>query len=116
MRVSIARALVSQPQVLLMDEPFAALDDLTRQRLNVDLLKWWQACSMATLFVTHNVREAVSLGDRVVLFSPHPGRICEEFKINLPRPRDINSVDVAGYATRITKALKGMLQAEGATP
>ena len=59
------------------------------------------------MFVTHNVREAVCLGDRVVLFSPHPGRIREEFKIELPRPRDINSVELAGYATEITRALKG---------
>ena len=115
-RVALARALAPNPRVLLMDEPFAALDAMTREQLYGDLQRIWEQRHVTILFVTHNVREAVSLGDRVVLFSPHPGRICEEFKINLPRPRDINSVDVAGYATRITKALKGMLQAEGATP
>jgi ABC-type nitrate/sulfonate/bicarbonate transport system, ATPase component len=64
------------------------------------------------VFVTHNVREAACLGDRVLLFSPHPGRIQEEFAVELPRPRDINSVDLAAYATRITKALKRLGQAE----
>ena len=87
MRVSIARALVSQPQVLLMDEPFAALDDLTRQRLNVDLLKWWQACSMATLFVTHNVAEAVFLSQRVVVLGSRPGKIMAEVTIEEAYPR-----------------------------
>ena len=64
------------------------------------------------MFVTHNVREACCLGDRVVLFSPHPGRIREEFKIDLPRPRDINSVDLARYSTRITAALKNYARPE----
>ncbi len=105
-RVALARALAPNPRVLLMDEPFAALDAMTREQLYGDLQRIWKQRNVTIVFVTHNVREAVSLGDRVVLFSPHPGRIREEFTVNLPRPRDINSVEVAGYATRITRALK----------
>ena len=114
-RVALARALAPNPRVLLMDEPFAALDAMTREQLYGDLQRIWLQRHVTIVFVTHNVREAVSLGDRVVLFSPPPGRIREEFRIELPRPRDINSVEVAGYATRITRALKGHLQ-EGAAP
>jgi NitT/TauT family transport system ATP-binding protein len=89
-----------------MDEPFAALDALTREQLYGDLQSIWQKRKKTIIFVTHNVREAACLGDRVVLFSPHPGRIREQFKIDLPRPRDINSVELARYSTTITAALK----------
>ena len=105
-RVALARALAPNPRVLLMDEPFAALDALTREQLYGDIQKIWAARRKTIIFVTHNVREAACLGDRVVLFSPHPGRIREEFAITLPRPRDINSVELAGYATQIMHALK----------
>jgi len=111
-RVSLARALAPNPRVLLMDEPFAALDALTREQLYGDIQEIWAARRKTIVFVTHNVREAACLGDRVLLFSPHPGRMQEEFRVDLPRPRDINSVDLAAYATRITKALKSVGQAE----
>jgi len=111
-RVSLARALSPNPRMLLMDEPFAALDALTREQLYGDLQKIWKARRKTIVFVTHNVREAVCLGDRVVLFSPNPGRIQEEFPVELPRPRDINSVDLAAYSTKITKALKRVGQAD----
>jgi NitT/TauT family transport system ATP-binding protein len=111
-RVSLARALAPNPRVLLMDEPFAALDALTREQLYGDIQEIWRARRKTIVFVTHNVREAACLGDRVLLFSPHPGRIQEEFAVSLPRPRDINSVDLATYATRITKALKNVGQTE----
>src|SRR5213592_2737055 len=111
-RVSLARALAPNPRVLLMDEPFAALDALTREQLYGDIQEIWKARRKTIVFVTHNVREAVCLGDRVLLFSPHPGRIREEFPVDLSRPRDINSVDLAAHATRITKALKSLGQAE----
>ena len=111
-RVSLARALAPNPRVLLMDEPFAALDALTREQLYGDLQTIWKTRRKTIVFVTHNVREAVCLGDRVLLFSPHPGRIQQEFSIDLPRPRDINSVDLAAHASRITQALKRFGQTE----
>jgi NitT/TauT family transport system ATP-binding protein len=111
-RVALARALAPNPSMLLMDEPFGALDALTREQLYGDIQRIWSQHRKTIVFVTHNVREAVCLGDRVILFSPHPGRIREEFAIPLPRPRDINSVDLARYATEITRVLKGYVQSE----
>jgi NitT/TauT family transport system ATP-binding protein len=105
-RVALARSLAPNPRVLLMDEPFASLDALTREQLYGDLQRIWEARRKTILFVTHNVREAVCLGDRVILFSPHPGRIAEEFRIELPRPRNINSAALVDHAARITDALK----------
>lgn len=105
-RVALARALAPNPRVLLMDEPFAALDALTREQLYGDIQRIWQERKKTIVFVTHNVREAACLGDRVVLFSPHPGRIREQYDIDLARPRDINSVDLAKYSSEITRALK----------
>src|SRR6058998_611177 len=114
-RAALARALAPNPRVLLMDEPFAALDALTREQLYGDIQRIWKARNKTIVFVTHNVREAVCLGDRVLLFSPHPGRVQEEFIIELPRPRDLNSVELATYASRITHALKSGAQSEAAT-
>ena len=111
-RVALARALAPNPRVLLMDEPFGALDALTREQLYGDIQRIWSQHRKTIVFVTHNVREAVCLGDRVILFSPHPGRIREEFAIPLPRPRDINSVELARYATEITRVLKGYVDSE----
>src|SRR6476660_130665 len=111
-RVALARALAPNPSVLLMDEPFGALDALTREQLYGDIQRIWSQHRKTSVFVTHNVREAVCLGDRVIWFSPHPGRIREEFAIPLPRPRDINSVELARYATEITRVLKGYVQPE----
>ena len=87
MRTSIARALVTRPRVLLMDEPFAALDEITRQRLNVDLLATWQASPLAVLFVTHSVFEAVFLSERVLVMSGRPGRVLSQTLIDEPYPR-----------------------------
>jgi NitT/TauT family transport system ATP-binding protein len=115
-RVALARALAPNPRVLLMDEPFAALDALTREQLYGDLQHIWRERRKTIVFVTHNVREAVCLGDRVVLLSPHPGRIHRQFTIDLPRPRDINSVDVARHATEITAALRGQARAGSLPP
>lgn len=111
-RVALARALAPNPRVLLMDEPFAALDAMTREQLYGDIQHIWKARRKTIVFVTHNVREAVCLGNRVVLFSPHPGRIREEFEINLNRPRDINSIELADYSLKITRTLKGYNAAE----
>jgi NitT/TauT family transport system ATP-binding protein len=113
-RVALARALAPNPRVLLMDEPFAALDALTREQLYGDIQRIWEQRRKTILFVTHNVREAACLGDRVLLFSANPGRVREEFPVDLPRPRDINSVALAGHASRIMAALKGHLGASEA--
>lgn len=110
-RVALARSLAPDPQVLLMDEPFGALDAITREQLYQDMQDICRARKKTIIFVTHNVREAVCLGDRVFILSPSPGRIREEFRIPLPRPRDINSPELAAIAQRITQALKVYLVA-----
>ena len=113
-RVALARSLAPDPRVLLMDEPFAALDALTREQLYGELQDIWQKQRKTIVFVTHNVREAVCMGDRVFLLSPSPGRVREEFKINLPRPRDLNSPELAAIAQRIMVTLKSHLLKEAA--
>ena len=105
-RVALARSLAPNPRVLLMDEPFAALDAMTREQLYGDLQRICAEHRKTVVFVTHNVREAACLGDRVFIFSPHPGRLCGEFTIALPRPRDINNPALAEYASEITDRLR----------
>ena len=106
-KLEIARALATSPRILLMDEPFAALDAMTREQLYQDIQEIHLRCGMTIVFVTHNMREAVCLGDRVVLLTPHPGRVCEEYFVDFPHPRDINSSDLAELSARITRDLKG---------
>ncbi len=105
-RVALARALASEPDVLLMDEPFAALDAQTRDLLHDELERIWAETGRTIIFVTHNVREAVRLGDRVVVLTFRPGRIKREFVIDLPRPRHIEDVVVAQTSREILGELR----------
>ena len=88
-RVTLCRALISDPELLLMDEPFSALDILTREDMNLELLRIWEKFKKCVLFVTHSIRESVFLSDRVLLLTPRPGRLLREFQIDLPRPRTL---------------------------
>ena len=105
-RVALARALAQDADVLLMDEPFAALDAITRDLLHEELERIWKETGLTVLFVTHNAREAVRLGDRVLVFTSRPGRVAHEVKVGLPRPRHLDSPDLAVIAGRITERLK----------
>ena len=105
-RVALARALASEPDVLLMDEPFAALDAQTRDLLHDELERIWAETGRTIIFVTHNVREAVRLGDRVALLTFRPGRVKREFSVNLPRPRQLEDVTVAKAAREILDELR----------
>jgi NitT/TauT family transport system ATP-binding protein len=105
-RVALARALATEPDVLLMDEPFAALDAQTRDLLHDELERIWIETGCTIIFVTHNVREAARLGDRVVLLTFRPGRVKQEFSVNLPRPRHMEQTDVARTARDILDCLR----------
>ncbi|MBV9557051.1 MAG: ABC transporter ATP-binding protein [Pseudolabrys sp.] len=108
MRASIARALATKPELLLMDEPFAALDEITRFKLNNDLLAVWQSLRQTVVFVTHSVFESVFLSQRVVVMTPRPGRVAEEIAIDAPYPRDESfrtSVEYGGYCRVVSQAL-----------
>ncbi|MGA9643896.1 MAG: ABC transporter ATP-binding protein [Terriglobales bacterium] len=105
-RVALARALATGPDVLLMDEPFAALDAQTRDLLHDELERIWSETGCTIIFVTHNVREAARLGDRVVLMTFRPGRVKEEFRVNLPRPRHMEHPDVTRMARTVLECLR----------
>jgi NitT/TauT family transport system ATP-binding protein len=108
MRASIARALVTEPKLLLMDEPFAALDEITRFRLNSDLLGLWQTLGKTVVFVTHSVFESVYLSSRIIVMSPRPGRVFRELVIGAPYPRDERfrtSAEYAGWCRMASEAL-----------
>jgi NitT/TauT family transport system ATP-binding protein len=105
-RVALARALATEPDVLLMDEPFAALDAQTRDLLHDELERLWAETGRTIIFVTHNVREAIRLGDRVVLFTFRPGRIKREYQVDLPRPRQLEDISVAKNAREILDDLR----------
>jgi NitT/TauT family transport system ATP-binding protein len=112
-RVALARALAQEADVLLMDEPFGALDAMTRDVLHDELERLWRETGLTVIFVTHNVREAVRLGDRVILLSSRPGRVVEEYPIDIERPRRLDSFDVADLAVTITDRLKDEVRRHG---
>lgn len=112
-RVSLARALAQEADILLMDEPFGALDAMTRDLLHDELERIWRERNLAILFVTHNVREAVRLGDRVVLLSSRPGTVIEDYAVDLERPRRTESPEVAKLAGEITVRLKEEVSRHG---
>jgi NitT/TauT family transport system ATP-binding protein len=112
-RVAIARALAQEADVLLMDEPFGALDAMTRDILHDELEALWARTQMTVLFVTHNVREAVRLGDRVVLLSSRPGRVVAEFPVEIPRPRGVDSPAVSELAGAITRRRREEVRRHG---
>jgi NitT/TauT family transport system ATP-binding protein len=108
MRVSLARALVTDPDILLMDEPFAALDEITRFRLNNDLLSLWRNLRKTVIFVTHSVFESVYLSQRVIVMTSRPGRLSAEVRIDAPEPRGEDfrtSADYAAYCRKVSHAL-----------
>jgi NitT/TauT family transport system ATP-binding protein len=116
MRVSLARALVTDPDILLMDEPFAALDEITRFRLNNDLLALWRNLRKTVIFVTHSVFESVYLSQRVIVMTSRPGRLSAEFRIDAPEPRGEDfrtSADYAGFCRKVSNALMPSYSGKG---
>jgi NitT/TauT family transport system ATP-binding protein len=111
-RVSICRALLHDPELVLMDEPFAALDAITRDQLAVDFDKFVQAGDRTVVFITHNMEEAVFLGDRVMVMTPRPGQIAEVIDIDLPRPRTLSLKDSSEF-TRYTSKVRSLFMEHG---
>jgi NitT/TauT family transport system ATP-binding protein len=108
-RVGLCRALVHDPQLLLMDEPFGALDALTREQMAIELQRIWMERKKTVLFITHSISEAIILADRVLIMSPRPGRVLSDIRVDLPRPRrmeDANSADFARLANEVRSHLR----------
>jgi NitT/TauT family transport system ATP-binding protein len=112
-RVAMARALAQDSKLLLMDEPFAALDAITRDVLHDELTRIWGETGVSVLFVTHNVREAVRLAQRVVLLSSRPGRVARQWTVDIPQPRRIEDAPVAELSVEITEVLRGEIRRHG---
>ena len=114
-RVAIARALAFEPALLLMDEPFGALDEMTRERMNSEVLRIWERTGTTVVFVTHSIPEAVFLSSRVVVMSARPGRITQIIDIDLPRPRTDLTRESARYFELITEVREALRVGEGST-
>jgi ABC-type nitrate/sulfonate/bicarbonate transport system ATPase subunit len=112
-RVAIARVLANEPEVLLMDEPFASLDAITRSGLQQELIRIWNETRKTVVFVTHNIEEAVFLGDRIAVMTPRPGRIRAVLTVDLPKPRDVNSPEFNAIERRARELLLGAAGREG---
>ncbi len=108
-RVNIARAFSLKPDILLMDEPFSALDEFTKEKLHMDLLRLWKATNKTILFVTHNIEEAVFLSTRVCVFTPHPGRLANVVDITLPQPRELNMKNTMEF-TNLVAQVRGSFE------
>ena len=113
-RVALARAIAQNASVLLMDEPFGALDAITRDLLHDELERVWQETGITVVFVTHNVREAVRLGDRVLVLSSRPGRVVDEFRVDISRPRRLDDPEVSSLSALITDRLRQEVRRHGA--
>ena len=111
-RVAIVRALSRDPKLLLMDEPFGALDALTREKMNAELQRIWLASRKTVVLITHSIDEAVFLGDRVIVMSPRPGRIIRELKVNLPRPRIAAETFGHPEHVRLSREIRSLLEAD----
>jgi len=114
MRVSIARGLVTQPELLLMDEPFGALDEITRHKLDADLLELWRKKKLTVIFVTHSIHEAVFLSSRVVMMAARPGRVVEQFQIDEPYPRSADFMVTPEFARHAKRLQDSLLRASHA--
>lgn len=115
-RVAIARALSFQPSILLMDEPFGALDEMTRERMQMELLRIWKETATTVLFVTHSIAEAVFLSTRVVVMSPRPGRIVDQIEIDLPQPRGFDTRENQRFFELVTAVRESLRAVEDGSP
>lgn len=109
-RVAIARALLLETEVMCMDEPFAALDEFTREQMHLELLRLWQQQGFTTVFVTHNIFESAFLSNRVLVMTPRPGRIVAEVEIDLPRPRTRDMIGSAGFTDNVRRIRLAMAE------
>ena len=115
-RAGICRALARDPQILLMDEPFGALDALTRERMNIELQRIWQTHRKTIMLITHSISEAIFLGDRVVVMSARPGRILADLQVPIPRPRSFDTIVSHPSYAKLASEIRGLLNAQEGAP